>query len=252
MLAKDFEDQEAVHMPCIIQPKLNGVRAKWDPERRLFISRQGEVFNALAIPHLYDGYLNVTTCLDGELYCHGMAFQDICGIVAIARTSAHPDHQKVQFWPFDVISSAPTEERLKHHNIVVPWHHAGSIADIKYHHEQWIAQGFEGTMIRRLGVPYQAGRTADLLKLKKKHTASVTITGFEPGKGKFLGAVGAVWVDLNSKHHFKLGGGNISENQRRAMWQKRDEWLGRTISIEYCETATSGKPLKAQIKSLAP
>lgn len=251
MLAKEFEKQKYIQMPCIIQPKLNGIRVKWDCNIKRFVTRQGEIVSKDIIPHLYAAYHNSACSLDGELYCHGMAFQDIYARVAIGRIRAHLDVNKIQFHVFDIISQDLTEQRIAQTAVygMVPCLKIFSLEELYFHHTIWVAQGFEGTMVRRLGQPYIIGRTDALLKLKNKHEMTVTIVGFQEGEGKFKGKVGAILVSTG-KHRFKLGGGKITEDQREMLWKDQPNWLNRQIIIEYCETSMSGKPLKAQVKCL--
>jgi len=75
-------------------------------------------------------------------------------------------------------------------------------------------QGGEGLMLHRGAAHYQAGRSNDILKLKSHEDAEAQVLGWEPGKGKYEGMVGALLVQTSQGQRFKLGSG-LTDAQRR-------------------------------------
>nr|HPQ79804.1 hypothetical protein [Candidatus Dojkabacteria bacterium] len=76
MLAKDYKNEShKVVFPCYVQPKLDGMRALGGKDRDI-ISRKGKVIDTME--HIQED-LNDLICvdlLDGELYAHGISFQE--------------------------------------------------------------------------------------------------------------------------------------------------------------------------------
>ena len=107
------------------------------------------------------------------------------------------------------------------------------------------AQGEEGVMVNLNDAPYCFGRGNALLKVKKMKDADLTIIGFEEGTNKNAGKLGAFIVDYEG-NEVRVGSG-ISAELRDIVWQNRDEYLGRTISVQYFEETTNqqgGKSLR--------
>jgi DNA ligase-1 len=68
------------------------------------------------------------------------------------------------------------------------------------------------------------------------------VIGFEAGKGKFEGTLGALVVDYKGT---PVGvGSGLSDGDRRMFWDHQDEYLGRVVTIQYFEEthAADGKP----------
>ena len=255
MLAHDFEE-EMVHLPCIVQPKLNGVRAKWDFINQCFISRSGKLIPELCIPHLYEKMKSVDGFdLDGELFCQGMPLQDIKGILTQSRLETAPNAAMIDFHIFDIIQSDYCYRRLdKMQELygnttiqIVNSYIADSHEMLKTMDRIILDKGYEGIMIRnRMGL-YVEGRSWNLMKLKPLIRIQVQITGFIEGYGKFGGKLGAFLVQWDGKT-FKIGGGNMSTAERKEWWEDRHQWLGKLIEIEYRELTIAGIPSQAQFK----
>ena len=69
-------------------------------------------------------------------------------------------------------------------------------------------------MLHRDDAPYRGGRSADLLKLKPFEDAEALVVGHVPGKGKYLGMLGALVVEEQDGRRFRIGTG-FSDAQRR-------------------------------------
>lgn len=250
MLAKNYDDVELVHTPCIAQPKLNGLRAYWDEGE--LASREQTLWKKKKLPHIYEKLEAFSAkypgiILDGELYCHGMPLQDIrkrcCGGIR------HPDYRSIDFHAFDVVSPEPTEVRqqflLQHYSPFVPCARIEGLPDIPPLLERFIECGFEGMMLRQLNQPYEHGRSNYLIKLKPWQYATGVVTGFTPGEGKYLGKAGALIVK-SGNITFRVSGG-LSDQQREVVAIKFSFFKGRKLLYKYRELSNSGKPLQPQI-----
>jgi DNA ligase-1 len=78
-----------------------------------------------------------------------------------------------------------------------------------------VEAGGEGLVLHRADSHYAAGRSDDLLKFKPYIDADVRVVGYEPGKGKYAGMLGALLVESDAGLRFRLGSG-LTDELRRA------------------------------------
>lgn len=103
--------------------------------------------------------------------------------------------------------------------------------------EEQTSKGEEGIMININDAPYQFKRTKDLLKVKKMQDIDLKIIGFEEGKNKYKGTLGAIIVDYKG---YRLGvGTGISDELRDEIWNNQDKYMGITIAVQYFEETTN-------------
>lgn len=99
--------------------------------------------------------------------------------------------------------------------------------------DEQIAKGEEGIMINLADAPYMQGRTNALLKVKRMKDLDLKVIGYEEGKGKNEGKLGALIVDYKG-NQVKVGTG-FSDSIRKEIWEDRDNWLGKIITVRYFE-----------------
>ena len=91
----------------------------------------------------------------------------------------------------------------------------------------------EGVMINLADETYQFSRTNALLKVKVMQDCDLEIIGFEAGRGKFEGTLGALVCNYKGT---PVGvGSGLSDENRRMFWDHQDEYLGRVVTIQYFE-----------------
>lgn len=95
-----------------------------------------------------------------------------------------------------------------------------------------IKEGEEGLMINLQDV-YQFKRTSSLLKVKKMNDLDLTVVGFEEGTNRLVGTLGALLVEY--KNNIVKVGSGFSDELRKEIWMHQEEWLGRTVIIQYFE-----------------
>jgi len=259
MLAWDYYDFGEAKPTglLIVQPKLNGIRAKWHHIEKVFISRAGNVIPRRLIPHLYEHFstLKLETSLDGELYNHKIPFQTLCAMLAQNRIEPSTDHKQIQYHVFDLIDThRRAEQRLDilYHLPKIPnkvsfeytWINSTKTQELL---DIAIKCNYEGLMIREPAAPYIHGRTRALIKVKKLQHEKVNIVDFIEGTGKFTNMLGALVVKDQNNEVFKIGGGNITTADREYIWKHRTNLINRAVTIAFTERSMLNIPLKAQL-----
>ena len=90
----------------------------------------------------------------------------------------------------------------------------------------------EGVMINRNFV-YEVKRTKSVLKVKSMESADLRIVGFEEGRGKNAGTLGAVIVDYKG-YKVNVGSG-FSDEDRKYFWNNQNSLMGKIVEIQYFE-----------------
>ena len=99
--------------------------------------------------------------------------------------------------------------------------------------DELVEQGEEGIMINLADAKYECKRVKHLLKGKKMQTCDCEIIGFEEGKNKNKGTLGAVIIDYKG---FSVGvGSGYTDEMRKYIWSNREKLIGRVIEVQYFE-----------------
>lgn len=96
-----------------------------------------------------------------------------------------------------------------------------------------VDRGEEGIMINLLDGLYEFKRSSNLLKVKRMQDVDLEVVGFEEGDNRHQGRLGALLV--NYKDNIVKVGSGFSDELRDEIWHNRDEWLGRTVVVQYFE-----------------
>jgi DNA ligase-1 len=249
MLANNWQPHLPEY-PCILQYKLDGVRAFISPEGKVYLARKGTELiplrNQFGVPHVW---------VDGELYIPGKRLQYIAGLCNRLK----PDNETIQleFHAFDIVGSAPQGDRLTKMMYVIanlprvlpvstlfagnPWK-----ATVIYNK---LDPDIEGLIYRHVEAPYQYGRTNYLLKRKRLQTDEYKCVGVAPGMGKFFGTLGAFTCVLDDgKTQFNVSAAELTDEERHAMWE--DPPFGKYITVRYPSKSAANIPLQAQFVAI--
>ncbi|MCK5015895.1 MAG: hypothetical protein KAS32_02395 [Candidatus Peribacteraceae bacterium] len=181
MLLEDYKKKKGqVKFPCIVQPKLDGVRSLFDRKNNTLVSRGSKLWN---LPHILEELKDFPDYLDGELYSEGFALQDIVSMVK------HSD-EKIKYYVFDMPDSSglsPYSARLRKlvaadmkykYVEVVGTSIANNHEEIEEIHKLHLAAGFEGSVIKNLDSLYEWNdRSKEVLKLKPLFSEEFPIVG---------------------------------------------------------------------------
>ena len=245
--------------PYIIQPKLDGerCRAVYDEEFGwTLISSELNTFNS--VPHINQSLLfsNIPPSveLDGELYVHGMSFEEIHSMVS-RTVNLHPNYHAVEYHVFDIVNiNLPQWERLRvlrklqerfHPGLyMVDIHLAEDLDGVLKAYDAIVGNGYEGIIVRQLDAPYIRRRSIWVMKFKPKKSDTYKIIGFKQmidkdGKPKeMLGAL--ICQAQDSEETFSVGSG-MNDEFRQEYWpeDRAEELVGNWLLVEY-QHITSG------------
>tara|TARA_R110000824_G_scaffold60853_14_gene162441 strand:+ start:19531 stop:20763 length:1233 start_codon:yes stop_codon:yes gene_type:complete len=115
---------------------------------------------------------------------------------------------------------------------------SASYEDIKEWHDSFVADGYEGAMVKDLTAPYKFGRGPEVMKLKAFHDADLKIERLLEGTGKHSGKLGSVLVSYHGVD-VQVGSG-FSDDLRESIWNSPNDFIGRTIEVRYQEVTPDG------------
>lgn len=259
-LAKAFEPRKC-QFPCFISPKLDGLRSKYKDGE--FYSRQGHKFVGLSI--LKEEMVRLANYFagqgphefDGELMVDGEHFNEISG-----KIRAFTEADNAHYYIFD-LPSLPVPQvgrvvamdmialhvgTIFPHITFVPHTTVTSMDMIQQKYAEYIADGYEGAIVKQENGLYQDSRTWDWMKLKNAETADCRITDVFEGEGKYVGMVGGLIVDFNGVA-VRVGSG-LSDKQRMYWWSDPDEIIGRTAEVAFQEKTPDGSMRHPRFKTL--
>ena len=261
MLAHDFNKRgKNIKYPAFAQKKLDGVRCiaisgkgSSTPNGGLY-SRTGKPFPHLDHIRKEINSLPKGTILDGELYSDTLTFQEIVGLVK-KETLKPADTEKMKqiyLCVYDTIRDGTNAERnewlndlFKTHKFtdlkLLPTDIAHNLEDVKRLHAEYVAEGYEGLILRNKAGPYKIGhRSADLQKYKEFQDDEYTIVGFKEGDGLEKGCV--IWIcQTKDKKQFAVRPRG-SHEERAEAYKTAGDQIGKKLTVRFQELTDDGIP----------
>lgn len=223
MLATDW-DENKVKFPCILQPKIDGVRGL-----NLFGKMTGRSLKSFGNKHITSFYSNsLLLGFDGELAAQAETHPDLCRITTSATSTI--DGEPYTLWHlFDYctpeVAAKPFIERYllldekvatlkargeyKHISErlrLVPCVKADDMDELLHWDTLWLEMGYEGTIIRAPKAPYKFGRSTVnegyLLRIKRFIEEEARVDYIEEGQS-----------NLNEQTQNELGYSTRSSHQ---------------------------------------
>lgn len=243
--------------PYIIQPKFDGVRCRAIPletglsgDEYLLLSSEENVI--YSVPHINQALsdLHLKAELDGELYCHGMSFEDILSITS-RTVNLHSDNLRIQFHVFDIVNDQPQIRRQilvdtlrgMHPCIqIAPFWVCENLDEIMKTYDKIIELGYEGIIVRHFQAPYERKRSTWVMKFKPKKEDEYEILGYEEEisiEGRPKDSLGSIVCQSGDGGTFKVGTGFTAED-RQTLWASREILTGKVCKVKY-QHLTSGK-----------
>jgi ATP-dependent DNA ligase len=261
MLCYPFEEKRLASWGdlYLVQPKLDGVRC------RAIIDNEGDVIllsseeNPIdSVPHITgelmrSGLRNVE--LDGELYRHGMPFEEIVSRTS-RTTNIHSGFEDIQYHVFDYVSDASQLRRsadlinmlsdLEGDIIrLVKPRPASTLDNVMQLYDNFISEGYEGFVIRHPMAAYERRRVTTMMKFKPKKSDIYEIIGVTQEVDQYgipKGTLGALVCRGNDGTAFNVGTGFTAIN-RAVLWKVKETLPGKCVEISYQHlTAGRGVP----------
>lgn len=196
----------------LISEKLDGIRAYWTGTELL--TRKGH--KIIAPKWFTVDFPNVA--LDGELWAGRGGFNKVMNTV-LDKTPNDEQWRDISFMVFDLPNSPDVFlKRYYEYSILVNQLGLANLNSVEHFSVSGESELFlmldkitdesgEGVILRRVGASYQAGRSDALIKLKVHQDKEAVVIGYSQGKGKYVGAVGALIVKNEEGVQFKIGSG---------------------------------------------
>ena len=241
LLASSGWEQYSIH-DFYVSEKLDGIRAFWTGHQ--LVTRSGK---AISAPDWFTASLPGNVLLDGELWGGRSSFEQVAATV-MDHSPNDEQWKQIKYMVFDLPSSNGRFERrlvqldsvitgIDHPHIqLVPQQAFDNPAALADKLAQITEATGEGLMLQHKDNIYQQGRSDRLLKLKPHQDAEAIVIGYEEGKGKYQGKMGAIWVLTADNIKFKIGSG-FTEAER-----EHPPRLGAIISYRYNGYTSNGIP----------
>jgi len=269
MLAYPFEERRLATWkpPYICQPKLDGERCRaiLRNGKALLLSSEENIISSVPLIQkeleAFSLAVKVPLELDGELYCHGMSFEDVHSIVG-RTVNLNPDHFFMELHVFDLVQ----EQNEQCHRLLelkklstlftqriqlVPSKVSFTLEEVRESFDLFIKNGYEGIVIREFNATYLRRRSTWVMKFKPKKSDIYRIVNFIEGHGKYAGTIGALICETDGQP-FEVGSFSLSDEKRHELWEQRFELKNFDCKIGYQHKWTSGKPKSGVFLELLP
>ena len=275
MLAAKYKKKSVKKFPVSVMKKIDGIRGLFRIHNKeiQLRSRTNKIWNHMqhikAEIKIFLKYLPLNSELDGELYIHGMALQDIKSIQGNMST-LHSKHDEMKYYIFDLIEPKKLSWEKRYTILVNAYkryledghtsktfkilqaYNANSHEEIEQYFKEFLKEEYEGLMIRRYECvdglkmsQYKPGsRTNSLMKHKPFEDKEVEITGYENCVGSHEGAIKFVVKD-NEGNEFKVTPKATIE-KRRQWYEEGEQLIGKQLTIRYTQMSNKGVPLYAR------
>lgn len=257
-LAYPFEEKRLAKWqpPYLVQPKLDGVRCRALPIGRdksyTLVSSEENFIHGMS--HVEDALesLPFRVELDGELYCHGMPFEEI-----FSRTSRgvnyHPDARQIGYFIFDICDEQmPQIKRtnwlFKHNDLfrnplwLVTTMVAKDLDEVLKCYDMFCSAEYEGIIVRHTDAPYVRRRSTYMMKFKPKQRDEYLVVGWKEElsiEGVPKGRLGALICESDGEQ-FSVGTG-LTVEDREGLWDLRDSLIGKIAVVDYQHTTAGRK-----------
>jgi len=257
MLAGKFSKKYAEY-PLHVQPKLDGARclAYWTTDDEVvLLSRGGKEYHAPHIVEAIKRFLPKDTMLDGEIYIHGMVFQQIMRLLKKWRPL---ESIKLEYHVYDSPIAGGDEEwtwserysfirdlfrDVEESSPVKLTKTEVALSELEVREKQsgYVMDGYEGLIARNMDGLYLFGhRSHHLMKYKEFDDDEFEVIGHTEGHGKEKGCV--IWIckTKDGKEFRTRPIGNLDD--RRAWFVMAPASYGQLLKVRYFGLYDDGVP----------
>ena len=253
-----------------IQPKLDGIRCLFTADGAY--SRNNKKFMNLkhiemALKPFFEQQPDVV--LDGELYNHKLK-NDFEKIVSLVRKQKPTEEDRrdaqhlVQFHVYDYFDGTMYDNyKTRMNNLTV-----ADIYDVQvkyvpaykvhkhdealyYHMNEFLSDGYEGSILRDGSALYKHGRSYGLMKFKDFSDAEATIVGYEIGQGKRSGTLGKFLMRDDDGNKFGCPPGKGYNYKDLAnMLNNIGDYIGQRATFTYFQRTNAGSYRHPMFKAI--
>ena len=257
--------RKKITYPCYVQRKYNGLRcmANIRDGKVFLMSRGNKQYRVQHIEAQLKKILNKSDALDGELYNHNISLQDTNSLVKKWQPGQSEIINYVVYdYPLikgkslkqkkriDYLMSM--KEKVKDTNIIVSEvYTVNSWDEIVTYEKQFVAEGYEGAIIRTFDGDYEFGNRSDsLLKVKTFKDDEFVVVDHDVEisniNGNEIHAV--VWI---CKNKFKSPDGTYktfevrpkgSFESRAEQLKNVNDYIGKKLTVKYFELTPDNIP----------
>lgn len=254
-LAHKYNDyKDKIKFPVLASTKIDGLR--YIATKSGGITRNGKPY--VSVPHIHNVLkplfaVHPDWVVDGEVYSEEVPFEEIVSLVKQQKPDAQQLAEsaiKCKLYIFDGVTddvNAGFETRfaeirkeivklVKPSDMVslkfVENTTVASHAELMKLHDQFVADGWEGVMIRKIGSPYENKRSKNLLKYKSFDDSEFKIVDIIEGIGSRAGMAGKLVVDIGKGKLCESGikGGEVFYTK---LLKNRVKMIGKMATIRY-------------------
>ena len=255
----DPNDKKNLNKIWYISRKYDGVRSILyykDGEVRTS-SRGGQDYDIAATHIRTDPSLlkifesNPTLRLDGEIYRFSWPLNKISGLCRLE--TLHEDHEQLNFYCYDIVDESKTfkerfdilmqmrneidnDSKLK----IVDHYELKDLSEIDNYHDQFVADGYEGAVIRDAESKYNpGGRSRDWQKIKK----------FTDGEFEILGLVEGLREEdmcflMKTKEGYEFKAKPIGTREDKQYYREHlNEMIGKMATVKYFGMTNTDQPV---------
>jgi DNA ligase-1 len=257
MLAQAYDKhaKKVAWTSAFAQPKLDGFRclARKVGNKVLLTSRENQPLEAVGhLAELLKEILPDGLTLDGELYRHGLALNQISS--ACKRKSDLS--RTIEYHVYDAVGEQHFGDRYRRVSelaafvadqakgllVAVQTVKVRSEAELMRCQLAFIESGYEGAMLRYGKAGYEAGkRSSALLKVKTFQDDEFEIVDWKNGRGKYAGMPVFVCTTPDGNHFDVLAPGNLEE--KLELGRKAAGLVGKMLKVKYQYFTKTDEPV---------
>jgi DNA ligase-1 len=256
--------KNSVEFPCFVQPKLDGLRCVIFRQSSDGVivtqSRTGSFFSTMGhITKELTKFFNTNPhiVLDGELFTFDIPFETLAGLIKKEKVSIEDQTKllNVKYHVYDMINVNDLQLSYKlrkkylathfrtgyNHISLVDTKVATDMDEFKEYFSEYVGDGYEGIMARKLEGKYLLnGRSNDLLKYKEFMENEYKITGFKEGTGRDTGTI--IWECETPEGKVFNVRPQGSIEYRRELFDNGETYIGKLLTVKYQELSEQKVP----------
>ena len=260
MLCRKVKSLDDIHVPCWLSPKLNGIRAVWNPSAGLFQSKHEKFWPSWMTQLIWDGSdprHHPKVYLDGEFLLPNL--QALGTAIGINRHRPGPHAEQVTFNVFDMVAlNTSVESRIRFLNSYFSFRQCERVRHVHHYYagthkaivqlvSDFLLDKYEGVVARPHESLYIEGNKLVWRAYKFQTDEEVVIVSCHEAVGNLKGLLGGFTVRRpNDSATFDVACSAFTHAQRQILWIEQDSLIGKQLTIRYPYTSTTNVPLQAQ------